>query len=838
MRRVSLVFTLFATLLMSLTFSVHCLAAGAQDTPQAPPEIQRILDKLKNGGRPTADDIKKITEWSKNVQKRFNNPATNGSQFGKNPNGKKPVGIPCDVSMTATFTKSKSGDGLTEDENGRISIHTKAVLFANVRGTGDYFKDILNPDVDASSFRFEPEADPSGTKLTGSGGGSVQFTTHSTFRNGFSTDKGSGSYTKCFCSMLFVTSGSDKLFCTGVFGGVVSGKLHETSVQGNQTDTRTVDLTSFSGASDTGIPFASEAEAWGNWVKNHSKADLSMAQARASFRSFAAAVSSGGSRTIEIPESFSFTNQAGYHISGVSQVRITLRPPPLELVVEPESYETWVPEGASDESKPGNRLNIKASLRAKGGKPLAASIAVKKFTFTLEKRSKEPGVAMNWPVKKPDDEKKPDMKFEASENPTLSVTGEDGSVASTVKSAPEATARLTSFDWGGWADLKVTAELPDGTVIQGHIAGMEQEDSIRLPKRKDDSHIADAWKKYMSGVCGRDLNDLKDEDDSENIPVGDGNKGDGYTLYEEYRGFYEKGKHFRASPGKKKLFVHDEVGDRSKDGIALFRQATKIEVHDDFTSEEFGRPSAVGAEDYVRTKILNENHAEGAHVVDQHGVVLLQSLEQVSYAQALTKIPDGPIGTPKNYRYIEITSAFDPGPEGWNSAMEGGTLIISDNYAKCIAHEMLHCCAVWHHGDTDEGRLTIKRNPTGTDLGYDTNNGWYSIVLKDENDNFFVPEDAYWDTTRTPWYGAFHGQHSGVTDCLMTYDVARLYAGGGNVFYYILGSDRQLAGIGLCTSPEGTGTNKAGRKPQPRYGDADAGRGDCTHKICVNDLYH
>ena len=41
----------------------------------------------------------------------------------------------------------------------------------------------------------------------------------------------------------------------------------------------------------------------------------------------------------------------------------------------------------------------------------------------------------------------------------------------------------------------------------------------------------------------------------------------------------------------------------------------------------------------------------------------------------------------------------------------------------------------------------------------------------------------------------------------------------------------------LCTSGAGTGVNDASHKPQPRYGDAAAGRGNCRDQIRVSDKY-
>ena len=73
----------------------------------------------------------------------------------------------------------------------------------------------------------------------------------------------------------------------------------------------------------------------------------------------------------------------------------------------------------------------------------------------------------------------------------------------------------------------------------------------------------------------------------------------------------------------------------------------------------------------------------------------------------------------------------------------------------------------------------------------------------------------------------------------MRYTYAQIYqaAGNRNLFYYVP-PDSEPAGLQLCRSPEGTGVNLLGRKPQSRYGQTGPGLGNCLHQICVSDRYH
>src|SRR6185295_18202278 len=89
--------------------------------------------------------------------------------------------------------------------------------------------------------------------------------------------------------------------------------------------------------------------------------------------------------------------------------------------------------------------------------------------------------------------------------------------------------RLSSFDFGAYGELKVTARV-NGQDIVGYWKKDpdKRRQPLLLPKRKPESHIADKWKEDNGAT------DLEDDDDSEGDPVGDEHRGDGLTLYEEY----------------------------------------------------------------------------------------------------------------------------------------------------------------------------------------------------------------------------------------------------------------------------------------------------------------
>ncbi|PYM11036.1 MAG: hypothetical protein DME18_15145, partial [Verrucomicrobia bacterium] len=125
------------------------------------------------------------------------------------------------------------------------------------------------------------------------------------------------------------------------------------------------------------------------------------------------------------------------------------------------------------------------------------------------------------------------------------------------------------------------------------------------------------------------MTDLASNDDSEDDPTGDGHKGDGLTLYEEYRGFSINAGHVRLDPKKKDLFVLNEAGTQADLGIALLERQSALRVHR-VKGSEFGLQS-----DFTYTRIINHNHSDSApHVVDQHGIWIVNGETNMGFSFA------------------------------------------------------------------------------------------------------------------------------------------------------------------------------------------------------------
>ena len=236
----------------------------------------------------------------------------------------------------------------------------------------------------------------------------------------------------------------------------------------------------------------------------------------------------------------------------------------FELRVRIAGYDRWRPFGSIKAPKqPGNHLVARATLVPK--KPGAVTIPeVRQFRFELAGTSREPGVCMNFPLHAKDSD--PDLRLAAATT-TPGAVGPQGQSLEIELSLrdtggrPYAEARVDSYDYGGRAELRVTAELEDGRVIVGRLEGATAVGaaSIRIPKRTRSQWIADAWHEEHQ------TQGLGDYDDSENEPVHDGHKGDGFTYYEEYRGFAENGEWIYGSPRRRDMFVYQDSGNEHAD---------------------------------------------------------------------------------------------------------------------------------------------------------------------------------------------------------------------------------------------------------------------------------
>ncbi len=554
----------------------------------------------------------------------------------------------------------------------------------------------------------------------------------------------------------------------------------------------------------------------------------------------------------------------------------------LEVEVTIADYAEWRPRGSiADPAKPGNTLVARAVLKTKSGTTKTLP-AVKAFRFQLMDTTREPGVCLNWPLGAKDEDY--DLRLAAASTGG-DVSDRDqkltiSSVPTDPAGQPFGEATVECFDFGAKAELRVICELEDGRELIGLMKDEGgAQDFIRLPKMKGPDWIAEVWRKKKK------VETLPANHDEEKVE-GQKHNGDGFTLYEEYRGWAVNGKHVEGDPEKKDFFVLNLFGAKAdaQNGIDLFEGLSQLRVHSKLKRSEMSQTA----------RLMNGNHRDAPHRVDQHGVWVKTftraGLGDNGADTPMTKA--GVAGRPGITKGVGILARGDAGSV-FNKPYNLPARDVIMAYDRAIAHELLHSVGVEHHGVGDYGSDLYfvppnhRNNMLGkpyfsssilggqpvsvlTEAGHDFAAKEYvrfaemlnylRTVLGDqlltEARAFVVPgrnHPAFADTPEnkaeadlvdlaaaysmlTGRVGVLHGEHSGNQDCVMRYYFAKFYeAMGSKNTRYLVTPDTERIGIDVCHSGAGTGINAPGHKPQSRYGNAAGGEGDCFSQICPND---
>ncbi|HJU84107.1 MAG TPA: hypothetical protein VJ600_07835 [Holophagaceae bacterium] len=505
------------------------------------------------------------------------------------------------------------------------------------------------------------------------------------------------------------------------------------------------------------------------------------------------------------------------HLSWEGEIHLYPIEDDLELEVSSQDYATWRPSAVSSKI-PGNGISVTATLKRKSGAP--ANIAIERMEWELVDTSREPGIAINYPLDAHDSD--PDLKFDPKPGQNSTDPDRQHLTSPSVEQASD-TVTILPYDWGAWSTLHVSAYLANGQRVVGKLQGSGEED-IRLPRRRKQSLIADAWREQTPGAGGGDMDEVKRD------PVHGGYPGDGLTLYEKYRGFYEKGKHAAGDPSTRELFVRDKTEGRVEGGIRKFEKESGIKVHR-LDADEF---DAAG-------RVVNQNHVASPHVVDQHGV-LITFLESTGNAIGssgayMATVPQG-AASPGDVKYLLVPQAMPPNP-----AAADGTPYFDVSFA----HELLHAVGVRHHGEGDydaywkiEG--AVVREFHQQENGDLTGAGTPIRILRadgtDATAAFIAKRSALGGEKalgQKQSIGVKNGQASGDDTCMMRYDRNSAYLMPGHPEVRILvqpSSNPEPVGFTICKQSQGTGIN-APPPSSSRYGDATRGR--CSDQVRVSD---
>lgn len=491
----------------------------------------------------------------------------------------------------------------------------------------------------------------------------------------------------------------------------------------------------------------------------------------------------------------------------------------VELVVEPSNYQNWVPQGSKDEKAEGNGLDVTATLQNKNGQP-PRQIKADSITFELSGVSQEKGICLNYPGQAAT-APEPDLKFDQAKNPDLAVFGERGIKAVREGTCLSATAHLSSYDWGTWGLLTVHAKTTDGKEVVGYLKGHAGQTEILLPLRTGDSKIADKWKADHNAI------DKADDDDSESV-AGNGHNGDGFTLYEEYRGLMVKGVHQYLDPERKDLIVVNKIGDLITPGIDLFASAAGCKVS-----------QLNEAELDATTRVVNCNHSS-VFGGEQHGLIIENGdvskiptgdLKGESMGDGLASVVP-PNEIPK--RRLKDTAKIVVDLAAWRAQVPADApkadlpAMNEENKRSlqvAVAHELGHATGLLHHGKKGAAdHVTIYRER--------------EKAFNEKGEPIVVPTTGMVIANIGPDQG---GPASGDVHCIMcytdTYDWAQFAAlpgeNGNNLRFYKV----PKIGVGFqtrfCVDGAGTGINVTGNQPVSYFGDAP--NGGCLGKIIIKD---
>lgn len=230
---------------------------------------------------------------------------------------------------------------------------------------------------------------------------------------------------------------------------------------------------------------------------------------------------------------------------------------PLEIKPSLEEVQrNWRPEY----DNPANTLSVTATIE----QPAVPG----KFRFTLFDVTREKGWAMNAGVK---DDDSLDLEFVDGLDGFLAPEETpDGWTIETNRTMTAATVVVKANDYGAWGKLK--CEVNPG----GHwfpCSSENGEEYVTIPLDEDENKIADFWEedKDVSGDAAAD----DDETPEGREP------GDGFSNYEEYRGFKIKGEWIDTDPKEKDLFVHNASGrEEITAGIQEFETKSELTVHE------------------------------------------------------------------------------------------------------------------------------------------------------------------------------------------------------------------------------------------------------------------
>ncbi len=368
----------------------------------------------------------------------------------------------------------------------------------------------------------------------------------------------------------------------------------------------------------------------------------------------------------------------------------------------------------------------------------------------LDKRSSMKGYTTNYPLD--DSGNKTDMLLLPSDNSGWTDLGigvlKYDWASYTGVTTFEKTVYVRCYDYGAWGTLKATLYKKTGEDGNGNaVYAQEDSDIGTVPRDENGNHIADGWNndfypyKYSdkdneqvdaSSTKNSGVNDFhysvpflrkrQNTVDKETDPSGNSENGDGFTVFEEYRGFMVRsGYHERFSPFTKDVGIvlnnnitNYGTGDASK----LYPSFTRF--LSDFVNkplEEVANSGLTGPASDVSDEIgwINTN---SDNVPDTHKVYAVRIRNRRTHPSS-DSFGNSPMGKPSQYSYINIfvdtITLYEPSYK--QSLRQIVNLVIGHEVGHCV--NLNHCPQSCFDGETH-----CMMNPQADDrsIGYGPSN--------------------------------------------------------------------------------------------------------------------
>jgi hypothetical protein len=546
-----------------------------------------------------------------------------------------------------------------------------------------------------------------------------------------------------------------------------------------------------------------------------------------------------GSRPLTPEELRNFTENSTESVGG--EVRWYLNPQPIPQVtlrVVMPNYESWLPEPSLDGDNVGKEhLQVNFNLETDGGAAPADEILY--LQIHLKDVSREPGIAMNAPLHpNDDDDPMSDLVLPPKDQSPFVYVPPDRTTAVAKNCGTRLDTWIGARDGGAYGFLEATAILKTGRIVDAKFRAKNGTDVVRIPipKRTLPSKVGDAFKmKY--GLTNRD--DKYDEDPK---PAGDIRfKGDGLSLYEEYRGFVEDGKFFRTDPTKKDLFIYYMTKGRAEGtsgvpeaclmaALERFKKASGLDVHYRLRQGEW----------QADTRVINFNHSYHSHIADQHALFLMAGGTLGGDVRGITMTPSHHPSNPAGTEVVRVEFApQDPDEcrDGYNGDLDAQMIT--------VIHELGHACNIYHHGEEKwnnvkwrgnlfEGKYGVIEVAPKT-VGYPVR--VFNCAGKDTTEEMgrAIGEGNEWPMV----IGDQNGLFSGDPKCFMCYLKPRASRPSpGSTDRYTWYLDDVPSPAYFCTTANGMFTNDEHTQGhRSHFGHAGTRRGNCLSQIMVTDQF-